>query len=117
MPERKHAMKTTNLHPPGSLAALAAEGRACIDRDQREFDAEDGIVAPEPPDDELARQRVKERKMGTTDALDVITARGIITDTVTCLEEFAGRLASGEKHPFSADFLRDAADKLDELLG
>ena len=52
----------------------------------------------------------------STDALDVITARGIIADTITRLEEFAGRLAAGGKHPFNADFLRDAADKLDDLL-
>jgi hypothetical protein len=49
----------TSIHRPGSLAALAAEGRARIERDQREFDAEDGISRPQPPDDELARQRAK----------------------------------------------------------
>jgi hypothetical protein len=55
-------METTDLHPPGSLAALAAEVQARVDRDQAEFDLEDGVVAPPPPDDELARQRAKERK-------------------------------------------------------
>lgn len=49
----------TSIHRPGSLAALAAEGRARIDRDQAEFDAEDGIVRGTPPEDELARQRTK----------------------------------------------------------
>jgi hypothetical protein len=53
----------------------------------------------------------------TNDALDVIAARGIIADVVIHLEEFAARLAASGKHPFSADYLREAADALDGLLG
>jgi hypothetical protein len=49
----------TSIHRPGSLAALAAEGRARIERDQVEFDREDGIVRGTPPEDELAAKRAK----------------------------------------------------------
>jgi hypothetical protein len=52
-------MKTTPLYAAGSTKALLAEAQARIDQYQAEFDAEDGVSTPEPPDDELARQRAK----------------------------------------------------------
>jgi hypothetical protein len=54
-PKGNTVKKTTNLHPSGTLAALAAEGRARIAQDQAEFDLEDGIIAPQPPEEELKR--------------------------------------------------------------
>jgi hypothetical protein len=52
-------MNPTPLYAAGSIEALLAEAQVRIERDQREFDAEDGISRPQPPDDELARQRAK----------------------------------------------------------
>jgi hypothetical protein len=60
-------MKPTKIHPPGSLAALAAEGRARIARDQAEFDAEDGLLPFSTPPDELAAKRAK--KHGAPDSV------------------------------------------------
>jgi hypothetical protein len=57
-------MKTTKRTPlrPG-LDALEAEVRARIERDEAEIAAELGETSlPAPLEDELARQRAKERK-------------------------------------------------------
>jgi hypothetical protein len=53
----------------------------------------------------------------STPALDAIGARALIATTITRLEDLAARLANDGKHAESFDFLRDAADKLDDLLG
>jgi hypothetical protein len=60
-------MKSTKPTPLlTGLAAIKAEVQARIDRDQAEFDLEDGIVAPQPPADELAAKRARIRPSDAT---------------------------------------------------